>query len=145
MKRKCLTEDKCPIARSLDVVGDWWTLLIIRDAFAGVRRFGEFQKHLDIAKNILSVRLRTLVEQGIFSVVSEVDGGHGEYLLTDKGKALLPVLVTLSQWGEKYTVWEHEGSKMLDAQNLQKLRPVELVSQDGRVLRPDDVIATEPA
>ena len=145
MKRKCLTEDKCPIARSLDLVGDWWTLLIIRDAFAGVRRFGEFQKHLDIAKNILSVRLRALVEHGIFSVVSEVDGGHGEYLLTDKGKALLPVLVTLSQWGEKYTVWEQDGSKMLDAKNLQKLRPVELVSQDGRVLLPDDVVATEPA
>jgi DNA-binding HxlR family transcriptional regulator len=145
VKRKCLNEDKCPIARSLDIVGDWWTLLIIRDAFAGVRRFGDFQKHLDIAKNILSTRLSTLVEHGIFSVVAKVEGGHGEYFLTDKGKALLPVLVTLSQWGEKFTVWEQEGSKMLDVKNRQELRRVELISQDGRVLLPDDVIATEPA
>jgi DNA-binding HxlR family transcriptional regulator len=140
-----LDEDKCPIARSLDVVGDWWTLLIIRDAFAGVRRFGDFQKHLDIAKNILSARLSNLVEHGIFSVASKVDGGHGEYFLTAKGKALLPVLVTLSQWGEQFTEREKESSKMLDAKNRQELRRVELISQDGRVLLPDDVIAVEPA
>ncbi|MFK3971816.1 winged helix-turn-helix transcriptional regulator [Pseudomonas sp. NPDC087358] len=145
MKRKCLDEDQCPIARSLDVVGDWWTLLIIRDAVGGATRFGEFQKHLDIAKNILATRLKALVEQRIFTVVSEAEGGHGQYFLTAKGKALLPVLVTLAQWGEEHTVWDAEGTKLLDAKNLQPLRRVELMSQDGRILRPDDVVAIEPA
>ena len=59
MKRKCLEEDDCPVARSLDAIGDWWSLLIIRDAFQGVRRFGEFEQHFGVAKNILTARLRS--------------------------------------------------------------------------------------
>lgn len=97
MKRKCLEGDGCPVARALDVVGDWWTLLIIRDAFAGVTRFGDFQKHLGVAKNILATRLKDMVEQGLLQT-SEV-GARSEYQLTDKGRALMPVLVTLAQWG----------------------------------------------
>ncbi|MGV8864811.1 MAG: winged helix-turn-helix transcriptional regulator [Pseudomonas sp.] len=139
MKRKCLEENQCPIARSLNLVGDWWTLLIIRDAFSGVRRFGDFQKQLGIAKNILSTRLKSLVEDEILKISYEVEGGHGEYLLTEKGKALLPVLVTLAQWGEAHTVWPSEGSQVVDAVNLQPLRLVQLVAQDGRVLLPDEI------
>jgi DNA-binding HxlR family transcriptional regulator len=145
MKRKCLEGDKCPIARSLDVVGDWWTLLIIRDAFGGTSRFGDFQTHLGIARNVLTLRLKALVEHEILEVVSEVEGGHGRYFLTKKGKALLPVLVTLAQFGEEHTAWASEGSQILDAQNMQPLRRVQLVSQDGRVLSPDDIATREPA
>ncbi|MGZ3291012.1 MAG: winged helix-turn-helix transcriptional regulator, partial [Xanthobacteraceae bacterium] len=65
VKRTSFETAQCPIARSLDTLGDWWSLLIIRDAFLGRRRFSEFQKNLGCAKNILAVRLRTLVEQGI--------------------------------------------------------------------------------
>jgi DNA-binding HxlR family transcriptional regulator len=144
VKRKSFEEDQCPIARSLDLVGDWWTLLIIRDAFGGVRRFGDFQKHLGIAKNILSTRLKALVEHEILNVHFEVEGGHGEYLLTQKGQALLPVLVTLAQWGEEYTVWPSEGSQIVDSKNLQPLRRIELVAQDGRVLTPKDIATKRP-
>ncbi|KTC36283.1 HxlR family transcriptional regulator, partial [Pseudomonas sp. ABAC21] len=98
MKRKCLEGNGCPVARALDVVGDWWTLLIIRDAFAGVTRFGDFQKHLGVAKNILATRLKDMVEQGLLETRDV--GARSDYQLTDKGRALMPVLVTLAQWGE---------------------------------------------
>ena len=64
MKRKSLEGDVCPVARTLDAIGDWWSLLIIRDALVGARRFSQFQKNLGVAKNILTVRLRSLVAQG---------------------------------------------------------------------------------
>ncbi len=76
---------ECPIARSLDEIGDWWSLLIIRDAFLGKRRFGEFQKSLGAAKNILTTRLRVLVDDGILTTVPASDGSaYQEYVLTRK-------------------------------------------------------------
>ena len=68
VKRTSLQDAECPVARSLDAIGDWWSLLIVRDAFDGIRRFGEFQRNLGMAKNILATRLRTLVEHGVFEV-----------------------------------------------------------------------------
>ncbi|WLH81494.1 MULTISPECIES: winged helix-turn-helix transcriptional regulator [unclassified Pseudomonas] len=143
MKRKCLEGDCCPVARALDVVGDWWTLLIIRDAFAGVTRFGDFQKHLGVAKNILAARLKEMVEQGLLQL-NEV-GARNEYQLTDKGRALMPVLVTLAQWGEAHTQPQLLGTRLLDAHSLKPLRKVEIVSEDGRVLGVDDVVTQAPA
>lgn len=137
MKRKCLEGNGCPVARALDVVGDWWTLLIIRDAFAGVTRFGDFQKHLGVAKNILATRLKDMVEQGLLQT-SEV-GARSEYQLTDKGRALMPVLVTLAQWGQTFTEPEGVGGQLLDARSLKPLRKVEIVAEDGRVLGIDDI------
>ncbi|MGY2376390.1 winged helix-turn-helix transcriptional regulator [Pseudomonas sp. SDO524_S393] len=142
MKRKCLEGDGCPVARALDVVGDWWTLLIIRDAFAGVTRFGDFQRRLGVAKNILATRLKDMVEQGLLQT-SEV-GARSEYQLTDKGRALMPVLVTLAQWGEAFTTPEADGRRVLDAQSLQPLRKVEVLSQDGRVLGIEDIVTQAP-
>ena len=142
MKRKCLEGDCCPVARALDVVGDWWTLLIIRDAFAGVTRFGDFQKHLGVAKNILASRLKDMVEQGLLQL-SEV-GARSEYQLTDKGRALMPVLVTLAQWGEAHTEPEQLGTRLLDARALKPLRKVEIVSEDGRVLGQGDIVTQAP-
>ena len=74
VKRTSLEQAECPVARSLDSLGDWWSLLIIRDAFVGIRRFSEFQKNIGLAKNILTVRLRTLVEHGILKTVPASDG-----------------------------------------------------------------------
>lgn len=100
MKRKSLEDALCPVARTLDVIGDWWSLLIVRDAFDGMRRFSEFQKGLGMAKNILSSRLRTLVAHGILEIAPASDGSaYQEYILTDKGRALFPVIVGLRQWG----------------------------------------------
>ncbi|HCT07645.1 MULTISPECIES: helix-turn-helix domain-containing protein [unclassified Pseudomonas] len=142
MKRKCLEGDGCPVARALDVVGDWWTLLIIRDAFAGVTRFGDFQKRLGVAKNILATRLKDMVEQGLLQT-SEV-GARSEYQLTDKGRALMPVLVTLAQWGETHTQPETVGRRVLDARSLKPLRKVEVLSEDGRVLGLEDIVTQAP-
>src|SRR6201999_837978 len=103
MKRTSLADADCPIARALDVIGDWWSLLIIRDALLGRRRFGEFQKSLGLAKNILTTRLRLLVDEGILSTVPASDGSaYQEYVLTDKGRGVFPILVALRQWSEKF-------------------------------------------
>ena len=95
--------DPCPVARALNDVGDWWSLLIVRQAMYGTRRYGDFQKQLGIAKNILCDRLTRLVDN---DVLKKVDiGEHGqrfEYRLTEKGKDLFPVLVALRQWGDKW-------------------------------------------
>ena len=97
VKRTSFEHDDCPIARSLDAIGDWWSMLIIREALFGVSRFGEFQKKLGLAKNILTVRLRALVDQGILKTAPASDGSaYQEYLLTPKGRGVFPILVALA-------------------------------------------------
>ncbi|MHC2283069.1 DNA-binding HxlR family transcriptional regulator [Bradyrhizobium diazoefficiens] len=99
-KRTNLDVKACAIARSLGAIGDWWSLLIIRDALAGKRRFGELQKSLGLAKNILSARLQKLVERGILAIAPASDGtAYKEYVLTPKGEKLYLVVVALWQWG----------------------------------------------
>ena len=104
VKRTSFEAAECPIARSLDAIGDWWSLLIIRDAFLGKRRFGEFQKSLGVAKNILTTRLRRLVDDGILTTVPASDGSaYQDYVLTAKGRGVFPVLVALRQWSEEFS------------------------------------------
>ncbi|MFZ4877490.1 winged helix-turn-helix transcriptional regulator [Janthinobacterium sp. Mn2066] len=142
MKRKSLQGNLCAIARSLDAIGDWWSLLIIRDAAAGIGRFSEFQRSLGIPKNILSSRLKTMTEQGILEVVPASDGSaYQEYILTQKGVALLPVLVALGQWGADHLFEPKEmGSIPLDARKKRPLKKLEMWSEDGRLLQPEDVL-----
>ena len=103
MRRKSFAEMACPIARSLDIVGEWWTLLIVRDALFGSRRFEEFRQ-TGIADNILSARLDLLVREGVFERRPYQDRPpRHEYVLTEKGRDLLPVLVALGMWGLKWT------------------------------------------
>lgn len=91
------------IARSLDTIGEWWSLLIVREAMLGVRRFSEFQRRLGLARNMLSTRLKRLVESGVMEMVSASDGtSYQEYVLTEKGKSLWPVLNAMRQWGQQY-------------------------------------------
>jgi DNA-binding HxlR family transcriptional regulator len=133
--------DKCPIARTLDVIGDWWSLLIVRDAFLGMGRFGEFQKSLGLAKNILSTRLRKLVLHGVLEVGPASDGSaYQEYALTEKGRGLYLVLVALRQWGESCLFEAGElDLALVDEKSGQPVKPLELRSQDGRVLGPEDL------
>jgi DNA-binding HxlR family transcriptional regulator len=91
----------CSLARALEIVGERWTLLILRDSFFGVRRFSDFAAHLDISKAVLSARLASLVDAGLLQRSST--GGHAVYDLTDRGQALWPALFALSQWGEQHT------------------------------------------
>lgn len=107
MKRTRLEDSTCPVARSLDIIGDWWSLLIVRDALHGLKRFGEFQKSLGIAKNMLATRLKLLVEEGILILQPASDGSAWqEYVLTEKGRALETVLVALYQWGNAFLIPE---------------------------------------
>src|ERR1700675_1953876 len=103
VKRTSFEKAECPVARSLDSLGDWWSLLIIRDALLGISRFSEFQRNIGLAKNILTVRLRALVEHGILKTVPASDGSaYQEYVLTPKGRGVFPVLVALRQWSEEF-------------------------------------------
>ncbi len=93
--------ERCSLARALEVVGERWTLLIVRDAFFGVRRFGDFASHLDIPRAVLTSRLAALVEADVLALVP---GGHGhdEYALTGKGRDLWPVIRSLLVWGDEH-------------------------------------------
>ena len=101
--RKSLEELHCSVANTAEVVGDQWTVLILRDAFLGIRRFDDFQRDLGIARNVLADRLSRLVETGILATYQyEEHPPRREYLLTDKGKDLLDVLVAFRRWGDKW-------------------------------------------
>jgi DNA-binding HxlR family transcriptional regulator len=91
----------CSVARSLEIVGERWTLLIVRDAFYGVRRFGDFAVHLDIPRAVLATRLKTLVAEDVLRREPGA-GGHDEYALTDKGLRLWPIVRDLMAWGDEY-------------------------------------------
>jgi DNA-binding HxlR family transcriptional regulator len=139
VNRTRFDDSECPVARSVDAIGDWWSLLIVRDAFDGSRRFGDFQRSLGVAKNILTARLRTLVDGGILESVPASDGSaYREYRLTPKGSALFPVIVALRQWGEQYFFDPGEPhSELVDGQG-RRPRALEVLSSDGSPLRPGD-------
>jgi DNA-binding HxlR family transcriptional regulator len=140
VKRTSLEKAECPIARSLDVFGDWWSLLVIRDAFLGIRRFSEFQKSIGLAKNILTVRLRALVDHGILKMAPASDGSaYQEYVLTPKGRGVFPVLVALRQWSEEFSSDGGGFSTLLvDRQRGRPVRKLELRAEDGRLLSDGD-------
>jgi len=115
MKRASFEAMNCSVARSLEVIGEWWTLLILRDAFFGVSRFEAFQERLGIARNVLATRLDTLVDHGVLERRCYDEArARFDYVLTDKGKALWPVLTTLRDWGDEWIVGKgHEPVQML--------------------------------
>jgi DNA-binding HxlR family transcriptional regulator len=103
MRRASFEDMNCSIARSLEVIGEWWTLMILRDLFLGVTRFEQFQNRLGIARNILTNRLETLVDAGVVERrVYDEARQRADYVLTAKGRALWPVIVTLRQWGDEW-------------------------------------------
>ncbi len=107
MKRTSFADMDCSIARTLEVVGEWWTMLILREAFNGVRRFDGFQRCLGIARNVLAARLQRLVDSGILERRRYQERPERfEYRLTDKGRDLYPVLMSLLHWGDKWAVSE---------------------------------------
>ena len=103
----------CSLARALEIVGERWTLLILRDCFLGVRRFSDFESHLDISKAVLSQRLAALVEAGLLTRTE--DAGHRQYAVTDRARDLWPAIFALTQWGEGLSehgprrIFEHSG------------------------------------
>jgi DNA-binding HxlR family transcriptional regulator len=131
----------CGVARALEVLGDWWTLLVVREAFFGSRRFADFERHLPIAKNILSRRLQHLVEHGVMERVDAgVSGPRFEYQLTEKGRDLLTVLTALRQWSDRWEFGEgHEPVLVVDRRTGEPVPPLRVTDRDGRELRSRDL------
>jgi DNA-binding HxlR family transcriptional regulator len=141
MKLKSFDHMNCSLAQTLDVIGERWTLLVLRDAFFGARRFEEFQKSLGIARNILTARLSRLVEEGILEK-RPVESGRSEYVLTEKGLDLQPVLLAMTHWGDRHK--PHPRGKrvvFVDRASGKPIQPMTVRAADGRVLKPREVTA----
>jgi DNA-binding HxlR family transcriptional regulator len=148
VKRTSFEGDSCPIARSLEAIGDWWSLLIIREALFGLRRFGEFQTKLGMAKNILSARLHALVDHGILTTAPASDGSaYQEYVLTPKGRGTFPILVALRQWSEEFDdTPEQIATILVDREKGRPVKKLEMRAEDGRLLTPvDTMVKPRPA
>lgn len=142
MKWDEIDQQVCSVARALSVVGERWTLLILRDAFMGTRRFDKFQHNLGITRHRLSERLGKLVEQGVLTKVPYQDRPlRHEYRLTRKGLALYPVLMTLARWGDE---WMDGGQgapvEYVHQKCGQQTHPVLTCSACGDPLRPEEVV-----
>jgi DNA-binding HxlR family transcriptional regulator len=118
--------------------------MIVRDALDGVRRFSDFLASLGIAKNMLATRLRTLVEREILEIVPASDGSaYSEYVLTEKGRGLFPVIVALRQWGEEFFFDATEKHvQLVDRADHRPVRKLELHAQDGRLLSAEDTVVS---
>ncbi len=135
MKRTGFARAECPVARALDAIGDWWSLLIVRDAFDGLRRFGDFQSNLGIAKGMLTARLRKLVELGVLEQVAASDGSaYQDYVLTRRGHDLFPIVVGLRQWGEAHLYARGETHSVLLDQAGHAVGQLVLPSKSGKPL-----------
>ncbi|WP_331704485.1 helix-turn-helix domain-containing protein [Enterobacter ludwigii] len=138
--RKPIEQEFCPVARSVDLIGDRWSLLIVRNAFDGMRRFGDFQRDLGVARNILADRLRKLVDAGILAMQGASDGtSYQEYVLTDKGESLFPIVVALRQWGEQHLFERGERhSLLIDSRTGKPVPLMAPAAQDGTALKAQD-------
>ena len=146
MPKRSALPDACMLARSLEVLGEWWTLLIVRDAFFGLRHFEAFQASLGIARNVLSTRLAKLVEAGILTRRPDAsDGRRIEYRLTEKGRALLPSIVALAQWGAKHL--REDGEPLpywfVERATGERIQIMAVRSDDGRELHARDLAIVE--
>ena len=115
MKKVSFADMHCSVAQSLEVIGEWWTLLILRDAFLGVTRFDDFASRLGIARNVLTARLDTLVDNDVLVRVPYDEArGRYDYRLTDKGRALLPVITAIRQWGDDWILGEKNAPVVVE-------------------------------
>ena len=121
MKKVSFADMHCSVAQSLEVIGEWWTLLILRDAFLGVARFDDFASRLGIARNVLTARLDTLVDNDVLVRVPYDEArGRYDYRLTDKGRALLPVMTAIRQWGDEWILGDKNAPGRGRAHDLRR-------------------------
>jgi DNA-binding HxlR family transcriptional regulator len=135
-------DSACPVARALYVVGDRWSLLIVRDAFDGVTRFGDFVDSLGIARNVLTSRLLALEEAGVMTTAPACDGSqYQDYVLTEAGRQLFPLILALRQWGEDQLYRPGEPRSRLVERVGGRLVPrQQVLGTEGQVLRPDQTV-----
>lgn len=144
---------ECSLPAALEAMGERWSFLILRGSFNGLHHFEEFQSELGIARNILANRLSRLVEHGILKrdAMSE-DRRKIEYRLTDKGEALLPTMLALRQWGERWETGYTASPVLVDKRDMRPIAPIEVRAWDGRTLTksqllwamPEDVVTEDP-
>ena len=140
MTRKRFDDLDCSVACALNEVGDWWSLLIIKQAMLGTRRYVDFQQRLGIAKNILCNRLSRLVENGVMARVNV--GEHGtryEYRLTEKGRDLFAVVVALRQWSERWS-GNKDAMRLVERSSGSPIAQVAVQSAEGEALSVRDVL-----
>jgi DNA-binding HxlR family transcriptional regulator len=136
MQRTAFDKMPCPVARSLEEVGEWWSILILRDAFYGLTRFDQFAQSLGIAPNMLTRRLKGLCEAGLLERrLYQERPPRYEYVLTDKGRDFRPVLWTLFAWGNRHLAPEGESVRLIDLETGLSVDPIVV---DGRTGRPLD-------
>lgn len=147
MQRTTFAEMPCPIARGLDRVGEWWSMLILRDAFAGITRFDGFQKSLGIAPGMLTRRLGALVEAGMLERRRYAEHPpRDEYVLTARGEDFRDVLIALMAWGNRHFAPEGETIRVVEAASGVPAEPAMVDRRTGRALRaPEFVMAAGPA
>src|SRR5208337_180351 len=137
MRRTSFGNLQCPIARSLERVGEWWSILILRDAFLGSTRFDQFQKSLGIAPNMLTRRLNALVEAGLLERRRYTERPpRDEYVLTERGRDFRPVLWALLAWGNKHFAPEGPSVMVVDAETGQPADPARVDRATGKVMSP---------
>jgi DNA-binding HxlR family transcriptional regulator len=142
VERKSFSDMHCSVAQCLEVVGEWWSMLIVRDAFLGVTRFDQFQERLGISRNVLNQRLAGLVEAGVFVKVPYSDHPpRHDYRLTDKGRDLWPVLTMMRQWGDKYAAPDGPPLEVVHKDCGQVSEAVLTCSACGAPIGPRDVRA----
>ena len=136
---------ECSLPAALEAMGERWSFLILRAAFNGLYHFEEFQSELGIARNILANRLARLVEHGILKrdALPE-DRRKIEYRLTDKGMALLPTMIALRQWGERWETGCLATPVLVDARDMRPIAPIDVRAWDGRVLTKHDLLWALP-
>jgi len=147
MRRTSFQGMDCPIARSLDRVGEWWSILILRDAFAGLSRFDEFETSLGIAPNMLTRRLQALVNAGLLQKrrYSARPPRH-EYVLTERGRDFRPVLLALLAYGNRHFAPEGASVMVVDAATGEPAEPAIVDKRTGRVLtEPEFAVVAGPA
>jgi len=133
MQHKSVGGMQCPVARTLERVGDWWTILILRDAFQGRTRFDEFQKSLEIAPNILSRRLSALVDDGLLERRRYSDHPPREdYVLTDRGRDFRTVVLAMLAWGNRHFAPEGRSVILVDGETGREVDPILVDPVTGR-------------
>lgn len=139
MRRKSFGNMQCPIARSLERVGEWWSILILRDAFHGLTRFDQFAESLGIAPNMLARRLKALVEAGLLERRRYSERPpRDEYVLTEAGRDFRPVLWALLAWGNKHFAPEGRSVVIVDSRTGAEADPILVDRHSGRPMAPPD-------
>lgn len=139
MRRTRFDDWDCSVARTVDILGDWWTPMVVRAAFLGARRFEQFTDQLGIPRNVLTERLARLVDEGILTKVAYQERPlRHEYLLTDKGVGLYPVIVSLLEWGNRWLDWDGDEPPvhLVDRETGERVEPVLVDRRTGQPLEP---------